>query len=170
METVIFNSRWLLTPFYFGLVISLLVLLLKFLRILYEFVIHAWGASESDIILGVLSLIDVTLTANLVVIVVFSGYENFVSRIDPSGHPDWPEWMTHIDFSGLKQKVLASIVAISAVQVLKAFMNLDANLNTERLAWLVGIHVVFVWAFSARPEQPALGSSLDNAPSVIGRS
>ncbi len=144
IETTIFNSRWLLAPFYFGLVISLLVLLLKFLRILYEFVIHAWGASESDIILGVLSLIDVTLTANLVVIVVFSGYENFVSRIDPSGHPDWPEWMTHIDFSGLKQKVLASIVAISAVQVLKAFMNLDATLNTERLAWLVGIHVVFV--------------------------
>ena len=120
------------------------MLLLKFLRILYDFVTNALGASESDIILGVLSLIDVTLTANLVVIVVFSGYENFVSRIDPSGHPDWPEWMTHIDFSGLKQKVLASIVAISAVQVLKAFMNLDATLNTERLAWLVGIHVVFV--------------------------
>jgi uncharacterized protein (TIGR00645 family) len=144
IEVTIFNSRWLLAPFYFGLVISLLVLLLKFLRILYDFVVHAWGASESDIILGVLSLIDVTLTANLVVIVVFSGYENFVSRIDPSSHPDWPEWMTHIDFSGLKQKVLASIVAISAVQVLKAFMNLDATLNTERLAWLVGIHVVFV--------------------------
>jgi uncharacterized protein (TIGR00645 family) len=106
---------------------------------------HAsWGASESDIILGVLSLIDVTLTANLVLIVVFSSYENFVSRIDPADHPDWPEWMRHIDFSGLKQKVLASIVAISAVQVLKAFMNFDANLNTERLAWLVGIHLVFV--------------------------
>jgi len=125
-------------------VISLLVLLLKFVRILFDFVINAWGASESDIILGVLSLIDVTLTANLVVIVVFSGYENFVSRIDPSGHPDWPEWMTHIDFAGLKQKVLASIVAISAVQVLKAFMNLDVHVNTEQLAWLVGIHVVFV--------------------------
>lgn len=144
IETTIFNSRWLLAPFYFGLVISLLVLLLKFLRILFDFVINAWGASDSDIILGVLSLIDVTLTANLVVIVVFSGYENFVSRIDPSGHPDWPEWMTHIDFSGLKQKVLASIVAISAVQVLKAFMNLDVHVNTEQLAWLVGIHVVFV--------------------------
>jgi uncharacterized protein (TIGR00645 family) len=105
---------------------------------------HAWGANESDIILGVLSLIDVTLTANLVVIAVFSGYENFVSRIDLSGHSDWPVWMTHIDFSGLKQKVLASIVAISAVQVLKASMTRDATLNTERLAWLVGIHVVFV--------------------------
>ena len=91
-----------------------------------------------------MSLIDVALAANLVVIVVFSGYENFVSRIDSSGYPGWPVWMTHIDFSGLKQKVLASIVAISAVQVLKAFMNLDATVNTERLAWFVGIHVVFV--------------------------
>jgi uncharacterized protein (TIGR00645 family) len=144
VEAAIFNSRWLLAPFYLGLVISLLVLLLKFLRILFDFVTHAWGASESDIILGVLSLIDVTLTANLVAIVVFSGYENFVSRIDPAGHPDWPEWMRHIDFSGLKQKVMASIVAISAVQVLKAFMNLDVNVNTEKLAWLVGIHLVFV--------------------------
>jgi uncharacterized protein (TIGR00645 family) len=95
VEAAIFNSRWLLAPFYLGLVISLLVLLLKFLRILYDFVTHAWGASESDIILGVLSLIDVTLTANLVAIVVFSGYENFVSRIDPAGHPDWPEWMRY---------------------------------------------------------------------------
>ena len=144
LEGAIFNSRWLLTPFYIGLIISLLVLLLKFLRVLHEFVIHAWGASESDIILGVLSLIDICLTGNLVLIVVFSGYENFVSRIDPGGHPDWPEWMTHIDFAGLKQKVLASIVAISAIQVLKAFMNIDANLNTEKFAWLVGIHLVFV--------------------------
>ena len=117
---------------------------------------------ESDIILGVLSLIDVTLTANLVAIVVFSGYENFVSRIDPAGHPDWPEWMRHIDFSGLKQKVMASIVAISAVQVLKAFMNLDVDLNTEKLAWLVGIHLVFVistllLAWSDRISEPHKG-------------
>lgn len=133
-----------MAPFYLGLIVSLAVLLFKFLYILYEFITHAWGASESDIILGVLSLIDVSLTGNLVLIVVFSGYENFVSRIDPAGHPDWPEWMTRIDFAGLKQKALASIVAISAIQVLKAFMNIDSNLNNEKLAWLVGIHFVFV--------------------------
>ena len=107
LEDVIFNSRWLMAPFYLGLIISLAVLLFKFLYILYEFITHAWGASESDIILGVLSLIDLSLTGNLVLIVVFSGYENFVSRIDPAGHPDWPEWMTRIDFAGLKQKALA---------------------------------------------------------------
>ena len=133
-----------MAPFYLGLIVSLAVLLFKFLYILYEFITHAWGASKSDIILGVLSLIDVSLTGNLVLIVVFSGYENFVSRIDPAGHPDWPEWMTRIDFAGLKQKALASIVAISAIQVLKAFMNINSNLNNEKLAWLVGIHFVFV--------------------------
>ncbi len=91
-----------------------------------------------------LALIDLSLAANLVLIVVFSGYENFVSKIDPEGHPDWPEWMTQIDFAGLKQKLFASIVAISAIQVLKAYMNLEKSLNEKTLPWLVGIHVVFV--------------------------
>jgi uncharacterized protein (TIGR00645 family) len=144
LEGGIFNSRWLMVPFYVGLIISLAVLLFKFVHILYEFITHAVGATESDIILGVLSLIDVSLTANLILIVVFSGYENFVSRIDPGGHPDWPAWMTRVDFAGLKQKLLASIVAISAIQVLKAFMNIDSSLNAEKLAWLIGIHLVFV--------------------------
>ena len=76
-----------------------------------------------------LSLIDVSLIGNLILIVVFSGYENFVSKIDPGDHPDWPDWMTKVDFAGLKQKLLASIVAISAIQVLKAFMNLDVDLR-----------------------------------------
>jgi uncharacterized protein (TIGR00645 family) len=76
--------------------------------------------------------------------VVFSGYENFVSKIDPRDHQDWPEWMTKVDFAGLKQKLLASIVAISAIQVLKAFMNLDAGYDSTKLGWLIGIHLVFV--------------------------
>ncbi|MBI5130990.1 MAG: TIGR00645 family protein [Rhodopseudomonas palustris] len=143
-ETVLFNSRWLMAPFYFGLVVSLVVLLYKFVVLLGELILHASLAKESDIILGVLSLIDVSLTGNLVLIVVFSGYENFVSRIDPRNHQDWPEWMTKVDFAGLKQKLLASIVAISAIQVLKAFMNLDAGYDSTRLGWLVGIHLVFV--------------------------
>jgi uncharacterized protein (TIGR00645 family) len=142
-EAALFNSRWLMAPFYFGLIISLAVLLYKFFVLLAEFVVHIPNASESDVILGVLSMIDLSLTGNLVLIVVFSGYENFVSRIDPRGHPDWPEWMTKIDFSGLKQKLLASIVAISAIQVLKAFMNID-KYTSEKLAWLIGIHLVFV--------------------------
>jgi uncharacterized protein (TIGR00645 family) len=141
LENVLFNSRWLMAPFYLGLVVSLAVLLYKFGMLLWEFVLHAPSAKEADIILGVLSLIDVSLTGNLILIVVFSGYENFVSRIDPAGHPDW---MTKVDFAGLKQKLLASIVAISAIQVLKAFMNLDAQFDSQKLGWLVGVHLVFV--------------------------
>ncbi|NOJ43979.1 TIGR00645 family protein [Bradyrhizobium australiense] len=143
-EGLIFNSRWLMAPFYFGLVVSLAVLLYKFVVLLAEFVLHVPHAKEADIILGVLSLIDVCLTGNLILIVVFSGYENFVSRIDPAGHPDWPEWMTKVDFGGLKQKLLSSIVAISAIQVLKAFMNIDVVFDAQKLGWLVGIHLVFV--------------------------
>src|SRR5689334_24243079 len=144
IERLIFNSRWLMAPFYLGLVVSLAVLLLKFCMLLWEFIVHAPGSKESDIILGVLSLIDVSLTGNLILIVVFSGYENFVSKIDRGGHPDWPEWMTKVNFGGLKQKLLASIVAISAIQVLKAFMNLDAEFDPAKMGWLAGVHLVFV--------------------------
>ncbi|MGJ5177852.1 TIGR00645 family protein [Bradyrhizobium oligotrophicum] len=144
LEGLLFKSRWLMAPFYVGLVVSLAVLLFKFVLLLWESVVHLPAAKESDIILGVLSLIDVCLTGNLVLIVVFSGYENFVSRIDPNGHPDWPEWMTKVDFAGLKQKLLASIVAISAIQLLKAFMNLDAGYDSVKLGWLVGVHMTFV--------------------------
>src|SRR3984957_8226185 len=144
LESVLFNSRWLLAPFYLGLVVSLAVLMLKFMMMLWEFILHAFGAKETDIILGVLSLIDVSLTGNLILIVVFSGYENFVSRIDASGHPDWPDWMTKVDFAGLKQKLLAYIVAILAIQVLKGFMNIDAAFDIQKMGWLVAVHLVFV--------------------------
>ncbi len=144
LESVLFNSRWLMAPFYVGLVVCLAVMLFKFFTKLWEFIVHAPVATEADIILGALSLIDVSLVGNLILIVVFSGYENFVSRIDPGDHPDWPEWMTKVDFAGLKQKMLASIVAISAIQVLKAFMNIDVSFDATKMAWLVGVHLVFV--------------------------
>jgi uncharacterized protein (TIGR00645 family) len=144
LENVLFNSRWLMAPFYLGLVICLAVMLFKFFKKLWEFILLAPSANEGDIILGALSLIDVSLVGNLILIVVFSGYENFVSRIDPGDHPDWPEWMTKVDFAGLKQKMLASIVAISAIQVLKAFMNIDVSFDAQKLGWLVGVHLVFV--------------------------
>jgi uncharacterized protein (TIGR00645 family) len=144
IERLIFNSRWLMAPFYIGLAISLLVLLFKFLRLLWELVVHAPGAKETDIILNVLGLVDVSLVGNLILIVMFSGYENFVSKIDPEGHPDWPDWMTKVDFGSLKQKLLASIVAISAIQVLKYFMNIDAAFDPPRLAWVIGMHLMFV--------------------------
>lgn len=144
VEGLLFRSRWLMAPFYLGLIVALLVLLFKFGHELLHFVTHAVSASESDIILGVLTLVDLTFTGNLVLIVIFSGYENFVSKIDASAHPDWPDWMTKVDFSGLKQKLLASIVAISAIALLKSFMNMEAGADTTYIMWLVIIHMVFV--------------------------
>ena len=143
-ETALFNSRWLMAPFYVGLLVALAMLFLKFLRMLWEFILHAPGAKSSETILDALSLIDVTLVGNLLLIVVFSGYENFVSRIDTTGNPSWPVWITKIDFAGLKQKMLASIVAISAIHVLEAFLNIDSNFDAVRMTWLVAVHLVFV--------------------------
>src|SRR5436305_1401374 len=144
LENVLFASRWLMLPFYAGLVVSLAVLLLKFVKMLWEFILHAPGAKSTDTILDVLALIDVILVGNLLLIVVFSGYENFVSRIDTSGQPNWPVWITKIDFAGLKQKLLASIVAISAIHVLEAFLNIDTAFDATKMTWLVGVHLVFV--------------------------
>jgi uncharacterized protein (TIGR00645 family) len=143
LEKFLFASRWLLAPFYVALVVSLAGLLIKAMQELFHFMTTAVSASESDVILGVLALVDLTLTGSLIVIVIFSGYENFVSKIDEASHRDWPEWMGKIDFTGLKLKLLSSIVAISAIQLLKSFMNVR-NVSDRDLMWLVIIHVVFV--------------------------
>jgi uncharacterized protein (TIGR00645 family) len=110
----------------------------------------------------VLGLVDLTLTGSLILIIIFSGYENFVSKIDAAEHPDWPDWLAKVDFAGLKQKLMASIVAISAIQVLKAFMNLDKYPDTTRLAWLVGIHMVFVLSTLLLALSDRIGESKDN--------
>jgi len=151
LETILFHSRWVLAPFYLGLAFCLLLLLAHFGRELFHFVLKIPSAKDADVILGTLGLIDLAFTANLVVIVIFSGYENFVSKIETDGRGDQPDWMTKVDFGGLKQKLMTSIVAISAIQVLKAFMNLDQGdaINNNKLAWLVGIHVLFLGSLLA---------------------
>ena len=143
IEKVLFASRWLLAPFYLGLVIALVGLLFKAAQELLHFITHIFSATEADVILGVLTLIDLSLTGSLVIIVAFSGYENFVSKIDVDAHTDWPEWMGKIDFTGLKMKLMSSIVAISAIQLLKVFMNLS-NMSDREVTWYVILHVVFV--------------------------
>jgi uncharacterized protein (TIGR00645 family) len=143
-ETALFNSRWLLAPFYVGLVISLVVLFVKFIRVLWTLLLEMPLAKSTHTIHGVLSLIDITLVANLVMIVVFSGYQNFVSRIDTSKYPDWPVWMTRVHFAGLKQKLLATIVAIAAIHVLEAFLNADYAFDATKMTWLVGVLLAFV--------------------------
>lgn len=143
IETLIFGARWILAPFYVGLAASLIVLLIKFMGELFHITSHAFTATESEVILGVLSLVDLALTGSLLIIVILSGYENFVSRIDLSDHKDWPSWMGTIDFSALKLKLLSSIVAISAIQLLKQFMSIN-TVSDRDLMWLVIVHAVFV--------------------------
>ena len=151
-ERLLFQSRWLMAPFYAGLALALLMLLAVFLRDLFYYVPKALmmgpgtGLSSNDAILAVLTLVDLSLAGNLLLIVMFSGYENFVSKLDLEGETDRPPWMGTVDFSGLKMKLIASIVAISAIALLKAFMELSEGkvLSDRSLMWLVVIHVTFV--------------------------
>ena len=143
LERVLFASRWLLAPIYLGLAFSIVVLLIKFMEEFLHIALHAFKLTEAQVILGVLSLVDIALTGSLLVIVIFSGYENFVSKIDHSKHVDWPEWMGTIDFTALKLKLLSSIVAISAIQLLKQFMAVKTTSDRD-LFWYVVIHLVFV--------------------------
>jgi len=154
LEVGIFNSRWLMAPFYIGLVVALVMLLGVFVIELVHGIPAALTSPEEAILL-VLSLIDLSLAGNLILIVTFSGYENFVSKIDTGGHVDRPDWMGTVDFSGMKIKLIASIVAISAISLLRAFMRLASPPeeaahgvawapDDRTLMWLVGLHVVFV--------------------------
>ena len=146
LEAGLFHSRWLMAPFYLGLVAALLVLLVVFVNeAIHEFA-HILTMGPEEAIMMVLSLIDLSLAGNLLLIVIFSGYENFVSKIDTADHEDRPGWMGTVDFSGLKMKLIASIVAISAIALLKAFMELAEGkaLDQAALMWLVVIHLTFV--------------------------
>lgn len=148
LEMLIFNSRWLLAPFYVGLVLSIVVLLVKFVQEFLHFAPGIIESSESAAILSILTLVDMALVANLLIIIIFSGYENFVSKIDSAGHVDRPDWMGKVDFSALKLKLIGSIVAISAIELLKAFVNMDDILakdnGQQQLIWKVAIHMVLV--------------------------
>ena len=150
LEQTLFKSRWLLAPFYLGMVISLVMLLMAFIAELLHALPNAMRLHEADpehVILAVLGLIDLSLAGNLVVIVIFSGYENFVSKINTENAEDRPSWMGTLDFSGLKMKLIGSIVAISAISLLRAFMTLtehDAPLDEPRLRWMLILHLAFV--------------------------
>ncbi len=135
-----------MAPFYVGLVAALAALLVVFGNELVHQLSGVLGMTPEKAILMVLSLIDLSLAGNLLIIVIFSGYENVVSKIHVGGDEDRPSWMGAVDFSGLKLKLIASIVAISAIALLKAFMELaeGEDVADRRLGWLVGIHLTFV--------------------------
>lgn len=143
IEQLIFSSRWLMAPIYLGLIAALGILIVTFFRELAHALPGVMSMEESDIILLILTLVDISLAGNLVLIIVFSGYENFVSKIGPAEHRDRPSWMGKVDFSGLKSKLIASIVAISAIHLLKIFMDLS-KYSQQDLLWYTVIHLSFV--------------------------
>ena len=143
LERLIFASRWLMAPFYLGLIVALALLAAAFLRELAGLAPRVLDLKTTDVLLAVLSLVDLTLAASLVLMIVFSGYENFVARLDLADTDQRQTWMGRLDFGSQKLKLISSIVAISAVDLLKRYMNVGSTDKVE-LAWLVGLHLTFV--------------------------
>lgn len=142
-ETILYASRWLLAPIYIGLSLGLIVLGIKFFQEIIHVLPVILSAKETDIVLLILSLIDIALVGGLLVMVMLSGYENFVSTIDIKEGSEKLAWLGKMDSGSLKQKVAASIVAISSIHLLKAFMNAD-HIDNDKLMWYVIIHMTFV--------------------------
>ena len=144
VEKIIFGGRWILAPLYVGLLLSLLPLLYRFFL---EFVGLIQISSSSDmhhITLKILELLDTVLLGNLIIIIIFAGYENFVSKINVAEKSeDRPHWMGRVDYSGLKIKLIGSLVAISVIELLKDFMQ-EGAFDSKREMWRIGIHLTFV--------------------------
>jgi uncharacterized protein (TIGR00645 family) len=143
LESWVFRSRWLLAPFFVGLLLAIVALLVKFVKLLWNLALEMFTLTNEALIVSILSLVDAALIAVLLLIIAFSGYENFVSKLGMGDHEDRPAWMGRVGFSDLKIKLMGAIVAISAVELLKAFVNVD-DYSWQELAWKVGIHMAFV--------------------------
>ena len=144
IQAAIFFSRWLLAPFLLGLLLCLLLLMYRFFGDLYRLAFQVPGMSWHDTVTGVLNLVDLALTANLILIVIFSSYENFIRRIDPADHPEWPEGLTQVDFGELKQKLLGSVVVIASVDALAWYFDLEKYSDTSRLVWALAFPLMLV--------------------------
>ncbi|MDD1630323.1 MAG: TIGR00645 family protein [Methylococcaceae bacterium] len=143
LERLMYASRLLLAPVYMGLSLALLALFIKFFQELYHFIPFILELDESQLVLKLLSLVDLTLVGSLIVIVMFSGYENFVSRLDIGDSTEKLEWLGTHDYGSLKMKVASSIVAISSIHLLKIFMNIDTT-NNDKVMWYALVHLTFV--------------------------
>lgn len=166
-ERSLFAARWLLAPFYAGLVLSLVALFVQFVRELMH-LLEAMGTStEAQTTIFVLSLIDIVLIGNLVLMVVLSGYENSISRLDLQG-TDRPDWLGKLDSAGLKQKVFSAIVAISAIQLLRVFMSIE-KYDDRELWFSAGIHMVFVISALVLALADRLGAGKAKPPSATGQ-
>jgi uncharacterized protein (TIGR00645 family) len=145
IERLLYASRWLLAPLYLGLALGLLMLGIKFFQHAYHALTIIITMEEADLVLVVLALIDITLVGSLIVMVMFSGYENFVSRIDTGDGTDKLGWLGKLDSGTLKLKVAASIVAISSIHLLRVFMEVERTEN-DKIMWYVILHMTFVFS------------------------
>jgi uncharacterized protein (TIGR00645 family) len=143
IQGAVFFSRWLLSPFLLGLVVCMALLAVRFFIDLVHVILQVKFLNWHDLVTSVLNLVDLALTANLILIVIFSSFENFIRRIDPDAHPDWPEGLTQVDFGALKQKLLGSIVGIAAVDALAWYFDLEKSPDTSKLLWVLGFPLVF---------------------------
>jgi len=143
MSTLIFAARWLQAPLYFGLIVAQGAYVYHFMVELLHLVVKTPHITETDIMLIVLGLIDVVMIANLLVMVIVGGYETFVSRLYTEGHPDNPEWLSHVNASTMKIKLSMALIGISSIHLLKTFINAP-HLTEEVMKWQVIIHITFV--------------------------
>jgi uncharacterized protein (TIGR00645 family) len=143
IERLLFASRWLLAPVYLGMSLALLALGIKFFMELYHLLTHVFELAEADLVLVLLAMVDMVLVGSLIIMVMFSGYENFVSQIDVADETEKLGWLGKLDANSLKLKVASSIVAISSIHLLRAFMNARET-PSETLKWYVIIHLTFV--------------------------
>jgi len=141
-------SRWAMLPLFVGLVAVLGLLVVAFLIELWQFAIRIAAISDTELIMRILSLIDLALVGGLLVIIISSGYENFVEKIDREDAPEAPEWMTRISFSALKLKLFASLMAITGITLLKALMRLEVDVSETQVRWLVVANVIFAVAYA----------------------
>lgn len=144
LERILFAGRWIMAPIYIGLLVVLAAVAVKFVEEVVITIPLVLSMQERDLVLFVLSLIDLALLGSLILMVSYAGYENFVSKMHSvSGHEDRPDWMGHVDFSGLKLKLISSIVAISAIHLLRTFLNVG-QLAKDDVGWQLAIHLGFV--------------------------
>src|SRR5690606_37143480 len=142
IETLMLHARRLLAPVYLGLSLALLALIVKVFQEVWHLFTHILTSSEADVVLVVLSLIDLSLVGGLLIMVMMSGYENFVSQLDSADEQEKLSWLGKVDHATLKMKVAASIVAISSIHLLRQFMNM-ANVDPDMLKWYVIVHLTF---------------------------
>lgn len=143
MSTILFGSRWLQVPLYLGLIVAQAVYVFHFMVELSHLVAKVPNLAEADIMLIVLGLIDVVMISNLLIMVIVGGYETFVSRLNLNGHPDEPDWLSHVNANLLKVKLATAIIGISSIHLLKTFINAH-NMDQETIMWQTIIHMAFV--------------------------